>query len=83
MSIYPKISDFGCSCISTDDIFDLLLNSEEGTPAYMAPKIFTDEYFTHKIDIYSFALIAYELITGKKPFSEYSKTFNLINDVAD
>lgn len=63
--LYPKISDFGCSSISTDDIFDMLLNSEEGTSAYMAPEIFTNEYFTYKIDIYSFALIAYELITGK------------------
>lgn len=49
--LHPKISDFGCSCISKDDIFDLLLNSEEGTQAYMVPEIFSSENSTYKIDI--------------------------------
>lgn len=80
-SLYPKISDFGCSFVSPEEIFDQLLNEEVGTPIYMAPEIFNEEYFTHMIDVYAFAFLAYELITGNKPFTEYSNQFQLFNDV--
>lgn len=39
-----------------------------GTPAYMAPEQLLREAFDHRADIYSFGVMAYELVTHQKPF---------------
>ena len=44
-----------------------------GTPAYMAPEVARgdapDESLSPRIDIYALSLVAYELLTGRLPFS--------------
>ena len=39
-----------------------------GTPSYMAPEVYMGNKNTLKSDVYSFALLAYELLTYSKPF---------------
>jgi eukaryotic-like serine/threonine-protein kinase len=39
-----------------------------GTSAYLSPEQLSDDKQTMKSDVYSFALIAYELLTGRLPF---------------
>ena len=39
-----------------------------GTPAYMAPEQLLGEPFNHKVDIFSYGVAAYELLTNQKPF---------------
>ena len=55
-----KLTDFG------------LVGATEGmvgTPAYMAPEVWTDlEHITPAADLYSFGVLLYELITGRRPF---------------
>ncbi|WP_051304134.1 serine/threonine-protein kinase [Calidithermus chliarophilus] len=39
-----------------------------GSPFYMAPELFAGEEATEASDTYSFGVLAYELLTGKRPF---------------
>ncbi len=63
-----KITDFG---LSKSDTFrmDLTKTGETvGTAYYMAPEQFRGEAPTKSMDIYSLGILAYELVTGLKPF---------------
>jgi eukaryotic-like serine/threonine-protein kinase len=39
-----------------------------GTPAYMAPEQLQGQPLSHHVDIFSFGVMAYELLTSQKPF---------------
>jgi serine/threonine-protein kinase len=39
-----------------------------GTPSYMAPEQLVGDPISNKVDIYSFGVAAYELLTNQKPF---------------
>jgi serine/threonine-protein kinase len=39
-----------------------------GTPAYMAPEQLLREPYDHRADLYSYGVLAYELVTLQKPF---------------
>jgi len=45
-----------------------------GTPAYMAPEQLLGQPVTHHVDIFSYGVTAYELLTNQKPFPGESPT---------
>ena len=82
--LFPKISDFGLS-----KVIKLNPNSETteetnevpNTPEYLAPEVLTAEDWSLSADVYSFAMIAYEIMTNERPFSEFSSAFEIVNEV--
>ncbi|KRG02719.1 uncharacterized protein Dmoj_GI25542, isoform A [Drosophila mojavensis] len=63
-----KICDFGTAReIRTE------MTAEKGTAVYRAPEINETMKYTEKCDVYSFALILWEVMSGKKPFADQIK----------
>jgi serine/threonine protein kinase len=61
----PRICDFGSS---RDLSVSGTLTAEVGTPFYMAPELFEGEEYNEKVDVYSFALLLYEVVVGHPAF---------------
>lgn len=67
-----KLIDFGTAGpFKLTDFKDegMHLKERVGTPAYMAPEVFTGKY-THICDVWSVGIIAYILLCGFFPFAE-------------
>ncbi len=71
-TLRPVITDFGLAKSQLHSIGDAETNAHVllGSPAYMAPEQFLDAEVTQAADIYALGLIAYELISGKRPFPD-------------
>jgi len=65
-----KITDFGFAAY-----FDPKEGLKEvlGSPLYMAPEIIDGQFYDNKVDIWSFGVIAYILLSGRPPFSGKNK----------
>ncbi|MFC1640170.1 serine/threonine-protein kinase, partial [Gemmatimonadota bacterium] len=69
------VLDFGISAAITPEVAakSTKLTAQGmsvGTPAYMSPEQAAGEEVTHKSDIYSLGVVAFELLTGRAPFEE-------------
>ncbi|KAK8885586.1 hypothetical protein M9Y10_041036 [Tritrichomonas musculus] len=65
-NFYPKVCDFGFARSVAENVQK---TQGVGTPYFMAPEILqgNDDY-DKPVDVYSFAIFAYQIITGKVPF---------------
>ncbi len=77
-----KILDFGLSCcIGTEDF------ASTGTVYYIAPEQITGDAVGGMADIYSLGIMAYEMVTGTRPFPEDDlwklKKLHLSHDIPD
>ncbi len=61
------ISDFGVAKLLAGH-GDTTTGSITGTPAYMAPEQALGQSIDHRADLYSMAIIVYEMLTGRVPF---------------
>ena len=62
-----KINDFGIAHVESSEITKV--GELIGTPSYMSPEQFTGDKIEATSDLYSIGVIAYELLTGKRPFA--------------
>ena len=73
MKDYPKVLDFGLAKVTEREMRpgSLILTQEGmvfGTPEFMSPEQAQGKTLTSGSDIYSLAVILYEVLTGKLPF---------------
>ncbi|KAK7281881.1 hypothetical protein RIF29_10229 [Crotalaria pallida] len=60
-----KVADFGISCLESQ------CGSAKGftgTYRWMAPEMIKEKHHTKKVDVYSFGIVLWELLTGLTPF---------------
>jgi serine/threonine-protein kinase len=62
-----KISDFGIAHIDTSSLTQI--GEIMGSPGYMSPEQFTGDEPDARTDLYAAGVIAFELLTGRKPFT--------------
>jgi serine/threonine protein kinase len=71
--LHPKITDFGAS----QDFYVASPVDSVGTGYWRAPEIFRamrdhrQFEYTVKADVYSFAMVCYEILSGKEPFKDH------------
>jgi serine/threonine-protein kinase len=63
------VSDFGIAKIINATSMLTMANSMTGTPAYMSPEQFRQETVDGRSDQYSLAVVLFEALTGRPPFS--------------
>ncbi|HEY2943487.1 MAG TPA: TonB family protein [Vicinamibacteria bacterium] len=68
----PKLMDFGVARLPTSAITDS--GQSFGSPSYMAPELIASDEVTPQADLFSFGVVAYEALTGKRPFQGESIT---------
>jgi eukaryotic-like serine/threonine-protein kinase len=61
-----KINDFGIARI--ESLSTTRAGDTVGTPSYMSPEQFKGKEINATTDLYSIGVIAYELLTGRRPF---------------
>ena len=69
--VTPKLTDFGVSADLPDTTLSRgsLLTAETGTYRWMAPEVMRHEPYSASADVYSWAMVMYELITHDIPFA--------------
>jgi len=78
---YVKLADFGVSRVRESH---LTMTRAEcvGTPIYMAPEMHRNEPYNAAVDVFSFALVCWELYSLEKPFRGWTQ-YRLIKGVGD
>ncbi|RWR74267.1 serine/threonine-protein kinase HT1-like protein [Cinnamomum micranthum f. kanehirae] len=72
-----KLADFG---LAREETVTEMMTSETGTYRWMAPELYSTvtlrrgdkKHYNHKVDIYSFSIVLWELLTNRTPFEGMS-----------
>ncbi|KAL7526533.1 hypothetical protein ACHAXR_001532 [Thalassiosira sp. AJA248-18] len=81
-----KIFDFGLARIvpkngePNTDVFNM---SGAGSPRYMAPECLSGNPYNLKADIYTFAIILWEILSGRTPYEFVRRRHQLIHYVVE
>lgn len=78
-----KLTDFGTAFAVEGEVTQV--TGLVGTPMYMSPEQVREEPCTHRSDMFSLAVVIYELLTGRRPFegdSDYATLYKIANEPA-
>lgn len=65
--LHLKLTDFGVGCLETEcDI----RSADTGTYRWMAPEMISHKHYSKEVDVYSFGIVLWELVTGLLPFED-------------
>lgn len=65
-----KLCDFGCATFSENSNEEQARRSFCGTIDYVSPEMISSQIYDKEIDIWALGVIAYELNSGKSPFTQ-------------
>jgi len=60
-----RISDLGLAVKMSDKV-----RGYAGTPGYTAPEVIKNKYYGHMADFFSYGVMVYRFLSGKKPFAK-------------
>ncbi|RHZ88737.1 hypothetical protein Glove_21g104 [Diversispora epigaea] len=83
LKVSLHISDFGLSKIVGQNLENSKKRIIFGVLPYIAPEVLCGEEYTKAADVYSFGMIAYELITGFAPYYDMPHDRNLALQICD
>ncbi|MED6134507.1 hypothetical protein PIB30_037645 [Stylosanthes scabra] len=66
MNFNPKVADFGLAKLCNRDNTHISMTGGRGTPGYAAPELWMPFPVTHKCDVYSFGMLLFEIIGGRR-----------------
>ncbi|MCZ7574997.1 MAG: tetratricopeptide repeat protein [Ardenticatenaceae bacterium] len=79
----PVLTDFGIAKILSDAVQLSASGSVVGTPAYMSPEQAASGPVDPRSDLYSLAVVLYEMATGRVPFQGDSPTAVMLQHLTD
>ncbi|KAK8955396.1 Serine/threonine-protein kinase HT1 [Platanthera guangdongensis] len=65
-----KIADFGIAC---EEACSDRLSEDPGTYRWMAPEMIKHQHCGRKVDVYSFGLVLWEMVTGRVPYEDMTQ----------
>ncbi|RHZ64772.1 hypothetical protein Glove_320g54 [Diversispora epigaea] len=77
------ISDFGLSKLIEQNILNPEKRQIFGVLPYIAPEVLSGEEYTKAADVYSFGIIAYEIITGFAPYYDIPHDIDLARKICN
>ena len=76
-----KLTDFGAALSLRSDATQL--SGLVGSPSYMSPEQVREHDLTHHSDMFSLAVVVYELLTGRRPFdgdTDFATLYKISNE---
>lgn len=77
-----KICDFGLSTIKRSDTL-VDDGAAPGTPLWMSPEVLTGQEINEKSDVYSFAIVCWEIFERKEPFDNHDSYTTFVNAICN